>query len=163
MKKILTLSIILLIISCEKKETAVLKSNVKLSDSTQIKSANQKPEIKVIPIKKQEMKMVDCKDSGGDMENGFITECLYKNYDLAEAYNDFRKRNDDNDDGKYLEKTMPSGKYKAGFSDYPLSVAYNYREKSTMRIEILFPGGVTIINFKKVKNDVMVTINHSPD
>ena len=163
MKKTLILNIILLMISCEKKENTVLKSDLKLSDSTQIKSVNHNEEIKKIPVKAQKLKTVDCKDKGGDMENGFVKECLYKNYNLDEAYNAFRERNKANDDGKYLEKKMPTGKHTAGFSDYPISATYNHPKQNILKVEILFPGGVTTIIFKTEKDGVIVTTNNSPD
>ena len=58
---------------------------------------------------------------------------------------------------------MPSGKHIAGFNDYPISVTYTYPKQNILEVDILFPGGVTIINFKKEKDDVRVNINHSPD
>ena len=143
---------------------------VKKSTGDSIKAP--KPQV-IIPVKIPETpdkiikcfppKYVECKDKGGNMENGFVTECTYANQDLNEAYNAFRERNKDNDDGKFLEKEMPSAKHTAGFNDYPISVTYTYPKQNILEVEILFPGGVTIINFKKEKNDVRVNVNHSPD
>lgn len=131
-----------------------------------------KPQV-IIPVKIPETpdkiincfppKSVDCKDKGGNMENGFVTECLYKNHTLEKAYNKFREMNIANDDGKFLEKKMPTGKHAAGFNDNPISVTYNYPKQHILEVEILFPGGVTTINFKKEKDDVRVNVNHSPD
>mgnify|MGYP000701448980 CR=1 FL=1 len=115
------------------------------------------------PVKIQNKKTVDCREKGGNMESGLVTECLFKSYNLAEAYSEFRTRNKANDDGKYLEEKMPSNKYKATFSDYPTSITYNYPKENILEVEILFPGGSTIISFLREKEDVKVTTNHSPD
>lgn len=185
MKKILFLSLIILTFSCKEKQrkTIATKENngnpakenittheVKKSTIDSIKAP--KPQV-TIPVKIPETpdkiincfppKYVECKDKGGDMENGFVTECTYGNQDLNEAYNAFRERNKDNDDGKFLEKEMPSSKHTASFKEYTISVTYNYPKQNILEVEILFSGGVTIINFKKEKNDVKVNINHSPD
>lgn len=150
-------------ISCEKKENEVSKSVVKLSDSMLIKPANQNQEIKEIPIKAQKLKTIDCQDKGGDMENGFVRECTYKNYKLDEAYNAFRERNKANDEGKFLEERMPTSKYIASFKEYPISVTYTYPKQHILEAEMLFPGGVTTIIFKTEKDNVIVTTNNSPD
>lgn len=115
------------------------------------------------PTEKQNRKTIDCKEKGGNMENGFGSECLFKNYNLAEAYNEFRKKNKANDDGKFLEEKMPPNKHIATFREYPTSVTYSYPEANILDIEILFPGGVTVINFREDKDDVKVNVNHSPD
>ena len=185
MKKILFLGLIILMFSCEEKQvkTNVAQQNQTISTKENIttlevkKSTGDsvkapKPQV-IIPVKIPETpdsiikcfppKSVECKDKGGNMENGFVTECTYANQSLNEAYNAFRERNKDNDDGKFLEKEMPSGKHIAGFNDYPISVTYTYPKQNILEVDILFPGGVTIINFKKEKDDVRVNINHSPD
>ncbi|MCD9854414.1 hypothetical protein LUD75_06840 [Epilithonimonas sp. JDS] len=111
----------------------------------------------------QNKKTIVCKDQGGDMETGYVTECLYKNYNLAEAYDAFRKSNNSNDDGKYLEKQMPKAKHIASFEECPISVTYTYPKQNMLELELLFPGGVTIIKFNDEKDKVIVTVNHSPD
>lgn len=185
MKKIMFLGFIILMFSCEEKQsktsaaqqnqTIPIKENItirgeKKSTTDSIKAP--KPQV-ITPVKIPETQdkiincfppeSVDCKDKGGNMENGFVTECLYKNHTLEKAYNKFREMNISNGDGKFLEKKMPSGKFTTGFNDYPISVTYTYPKQHILEIEILFPGGVTTINFKKEKNDVIVTKNNSPD
>lgn len=108
-------------------------------------------------------KSVDCKDVGGNMDNGFVTECIYKNYNLTEAYNEFRQRNKTNDDGMFLEAKMPASNYKAALKEYPTSVNYVYSNANMLEVEILFPGGVTTITFKAEDDDVRISTNHSPD
>ena len=166
MKKAFNIVIILLVLSCKKKQDKIENQEVKSLDSARMESVNQhqtttKPS--QIPVIKPKQKTVECKDKGGSMENGFITECLYINYNLEEAYNEFRKHNKANDDGKFLEEKMPAGKHIAGFNDYPISVTYSYPKQNILEVEILFPGGVTIISFKEEKDEVIVQTNHSPD
>jgi len=163
MEKFLNIALISLLFACGEKQNKIQKPQIKAPDSTVKILENHNQKTPEIPTKALKLKTVDCKDKGGNMENGFVTECLYKNYDLTEAYNDFRERNKDNEDGKYLEKKMPSGKHTAGFSDYPISVTYTYPKQHILDIEIFFPGGLTIINFNKEKDDVKVNITHSPD
>ncbi|KFC19449.1 hypothetical protein [Chryseobacterium sp. FH1] len=185
MKKILFLGLIILMFSCEEKQakTIVAQQNQTIPTKESIKIREEeksngdsikapKPQV-IIPVKIPETpdkiikcfppESVDYKDKGGNMENGFVTECLYKNHTLEKAYNKFREMNIANDDGKFLEKKMPSGKHTASFNDYPISVTYTYPQKHILEVEILFPGGVTIIHFKKEKDDVRVNVNHSPD
>ncbi|TDX86549.1 hypothetical protein [Epilithonimonas xixisoli] len=185
MKKILLLGLIILMFSCEEKQvkTNVAQQNqtiqakenlttreIKKSTGDSVKAP--KPQV-IIPVKIPETpdniincfppKYLECKDKGGNMENGFVTECLYKNHNLEKAYKAFREKNKANDDGKFLEKEMPIDKHTAGFNDYPISVTYTYPKQTILEVEILFPGGVTIINFKKEKDNVKVNVNHSPD
>ena len=186
MKIILNTVFVLLLFSCGDKQTTNLetkgKSTVAQSDKATIlpqktPSSDSTTSLETpapIPVKVPQKiedkpiacfppKIVECKDKGGDMENGFVTECTYRNQNLDEAYNAFRERNKANDEGKYLEKKMPTGKHIAGFSDYPISVTYSYPKQNILEIEILFPGGVTTIIFKTEKDDVIVTTNNSPD
>lgn len=175
-----------LLICCqEKKDVSIeVKEGVKIAQNQKTNTPQEKvskeDSIKTIappnaiPVKVPEIppqrpiecfppKNIDCKDKGGEMENGFVTECLYKNYGLEEAYNAFRKRHKAGDNGKYLEKKMPTSKYIASFKDYPISVTYTYPKQNVLEIEILFPGGVTTIIFKTGKDDVIVTTTNSPD
>jgi len=185
MNNILKIAFILLIVSCEEKQSKTIPGKENKSITVKEKKISQdvkkatvdstkapKPSV-IIPVKipKTEDKIIncfppksiECKDKGGDMENGFATECIYANHDLSEAYKVFRERNKDKDDGKFLENKMPIAKYIANFKEYPISVTYTYPKHNILEVEILFPGGVTIINFKKETNDVKVNINHSPD
>jgi len=106
---------------------------------------------------------VKCVDKGGDMENGFTEECVYYKSTLAQAYASFRLRNIQNDNGKYLEVTMPKKELKANFKEYPLGIAYQYPSKETLYIEIDFPGGETYITFKQIGSTVKVTTVNAPD
>lgn len=165
-KKAFNIVIILLVFSCEKKQDKIENEEVKSLDSAKIESENKNQTTansSQIQVTKPKQKTVECKDKGGSMENGFVTECLYKNYNLEEAYNEFRKRNKANDDGQFLEEKMPADKHTAGFSDYPISVTYSYPKQNILEVEILFPGGLTTINFEENKDVVLVQTNHSPD
>lgn len=185
MKKILFISLISFVFSCEKKQEKNLSADEKIRNSP-IEKPNiaedkksfedsikiPKPavivphkidEIKIEPIKCFPPQSIDCKDKGGNMENGFVTECIYKNYGLSEAYQLFREQNKDNEDGKFLEKQLPPDKHTVVFNDYPISVTYTYPKPNTLEIEIFFQGGVTTITFKEDKESVKVTTNHSPD
>lgn len=186
MKMILNTVFVLLLFSCGDKQTKNLeakgKSTVTQSDTATIlpqKTPSSDSIIAMetpatIPVKVPQKiepkpiscfppKIVECKDKGGDMENGFVTECTYRNQNLDEAYNAFRERNKANDEGKYLENKLPTSKHIANFKEYPISVTYTYPKQNILEVDILFPGGVTYINFKQEKNDVKVSINHSPD
>jgi len=169
---------ILFLISCEKKEdqnlgnkgdTAV-SQNRKTDVSQKMVTDSGKSVGQSLPEGDQAKinsgippKSVNCKDVGGNMENGFLTECVYKNYNLTEAYNEFRQRNKTNDDGMFLEANMPASNYKAALKEYPTSVNYVYSNANMLEVEILFPGGVTTITFKAEDDDVRISTNHSPD
>ena len=186
MKIILNTVFVLLLFSCGDKQTTNLetkgKSTVAQSDTATIlpqktPSSDSTTALETpapIPVKVPQKienkpiscfppKIVECKDKGGDMENGFITECLYKNYYLEEAYKAFRERHKADDEGKYLENKMPVSKHITRFKDYPISATYTYPQQNTLKVEILFPGGVTTMIFKTEENDVIVTTNNSPD
>lgn len=186
MKIILNTVFVLLLFSCGDKQSTNLeakgKSTVTQSDTAKILT-QKKPssdsttemetpapipekvpqKIEPKPISCFPPKIVECKDKGGDMENGFVTECTYRKQNLDEAYNAFREQNKANDEGKYLETKLPSSKHMASFKEYPISVTYNYPKQNILEVEILFPGGVTSINFKTEKDDVIVTTTNSPD
>lgn len=186
MKKIINIVLMTLMICCqEKKDVSIevkgeelIAQNQKTETPKEIESEEDSTKTiappNAIPVKVPEIppqkpidcfppKSIECKDKGGDMENGFITECLYKNYYLEEAYNAFRERHIADDEGKYLEKKMPGSKHIARFKDYPISATYTYPQQNTLKVEILFPGGVTTMIFKTEENDVIVTTNNSPD
>lgn len=130
-------------------------SQIKPEDSAQ----NQTPKISEKPIEKS----VKCEDKGGNMELGFTTECFWENYTFEETYLAFKEKYKNNDDGKFLEEKMPQANYKATFKEYPLFVDYKYSGKDELNIEILFPGGVTYITFKKMGKGVKTIAVHSPD
>lgn len=137
------------------KDSAIVSPKDSAENTTQPKPTIDKP--------KTLEKTVDCEDKGGNMEIGFTTECFWENYTLEETYLAFRKEFKDNDDGKFLEEKMPKANYKATFKEYPLAVDYKYSGGNELKIEILFPGGVTFITFKKVDENVITTIVASPD
>lgn len=130
-------------------------SQIKPEDSAQ----NQTPKISGKPIEKT----VKCEDKGGNMELGFTTECFWENYTFEETYLAFKEKYKNNDDGKFLEEKMPQANHKATFKEYPLAVDYKYSGKNELNIEILFPGGVTFITFKKIEKGVKTIVVHSPD
>lgn len=186
MKKVINIVLMTLLICCqEKKEVSIeVKEEEKIAQNQKTETPKEKISERdstktiappdAIPVKVPQIapqkpiecfppKNIECKDKGGDMENGFVTECLYKNYGLQEAYIKFRERNGDNDNGKFLEHKMPLDKHISKFQGYPTSVSYNYYNQNTLKVEVLFPGGVTTIVFKTEKNDVIVTTNNSPD
>ncbi|MFV0604363.1 MAG: hypothetical protein ACK5NK_00855 [Niabella sp.] len=100
---------------------------------------------------------INCSDKGGSMEDGFVTECIYKNYSLKDAYNHFREKNKSNDDGKYLEEAIPVKKFTKRFNKNRVTVVYNIPNKDMLQVELLFDGGTTSITFKKDISKTIVT------
>lgn len=136
-------------------DSSKLLTHIKPEDSAQVPA----PKISETAVKKS----VKCEDKGGNMELGFTTECIWENYTFEEAYLAFKEKHKDNDDGKFLERKMPKANYEATFKEYPLAVDYQYSGKNELHIEILFPGGVTFITFKKMEKGVKSIVVHSPD
>lgn len=152
--------------SCSEKE--VIKnhtspSEIKSQDSSfKPKNLNEQ-EVPSTVSSKNFQKSIVCKDKGGDLSTGFTTECIYENYTLTEAYDAFRTKNKDNDDGKFLESKMPEKDKTVPFKEYPISVKYSRSDKKNLNIELLFPGGVTYLTFKTQEKGVKVMITNSPD
>ena len=107
-------------------------------------------------------KKIDCVDKGGSMENGFTTECFYENYTLESAYLNFRKSNLNNDDGKFLEEEMPK-KVWSKKAEYPIETQYSYPKPTTLKVDLIFPGGETEIIFSEENSGVKITTISSPD
>lgn len=167
-KSILYFILLMIMISCKEKSTkfvtdsnktpSVYKDRIITSKKTQENTFSTS-----VDPRKTGKKRIECEDQGGDMEIGFTTECRWYNYELEEAYLAFKEKNKNNDDGKFLENQMPKSNYRATFKEYPVSIDYHYSEKNTLKTELLFPGGVTYITFKKANNDVITTVVASPD
>lgn len=119
----------------------------------------------ILPLKEsaKTQSSVECNDKGGDMENGFITECFFKNFTLEKAYHTYIERNKDNDDGKWLEPKLPLNDTVKDGTEYPISIIYKYSGKRELTIDLIFPGGETTITFTEKAGSVNVVANHSPD
>lgn len=169
MKKIVFF-LLIISISCKEKTSESISNfekvqNTKDSVAISVKDSveNLIKENPTVDASKPVKKTVNCEDKGGNMEIGFTTECFWKNYTFEETYLAFKEKYKDNDDGKFLEEKMPKANYKATFKEYPLYVDYKYSGKDELNIEILFPGGVTFITFKKMEKGVKTIAVHSPD
>ncbi|MBF8456883.1 hypothetical protein IV494_06770 [Kaistella sp. G5-32] len=139
------------------------RSAVKIQDSffQQNNLSSKNIPSKVLPVKLK--KTINCKDKGGDMAIGFSTECLYENYTLEQAYQKFKEENKNNDDGKFLADHLPKNNIDIPFEEYPISAKYSILKQGNLKIELLFPGGLTYITFKKIENGVKITTVNSPD
>ncbi|MDR2283990.1 MAG: hypothetical protein LBE37_12310 [Sphingobacterium sp.] len=113
-------------------------------------------------LSKVEVK-IDCIDRGGDMENGFLQECIFHQAGLDEAYSLYRIRNTDNDDGKYLEPTLPKTDATKTFEESAITVKYTYNDVRSLTIDLLFPGGETTITLAKDSVGTKISTLHSPD
>lgn len=154
MKLLYVVLIISLLTSCEKEQKNSIIGNQK--------------EVKIdtiLPLKEsaKTQSSVECTDKGGDMENGFITECFFKNATLEQAYYAYIERNKDNDDGKYLEAKLPKTDFLKDGTEYPISIVYKYYEKKELTVDLLFPGGETKITFTEKAGSVNIITIHSPD
>lgn len=109
---------------------------------------------------------ISCEDKGGDMENGFVEVCLFENYDFSSAYTDYKERNKGNDDGRFLENSMPNQNLIKKFKEsHILTASYSYRSKDILEIDLSFDGGNTTIVFEDLKNanSIKITTTHYPD
>lgn len=106
---------------------------------------------------------IDCTDKGGDMENGFLQECVFHTADLNEAYRLYRRRNADNDDGKYLEQELPKTDTTKIHEESQITVKYTYSNIKSLTIDLLFPGGETSITLTKDEATIKISTLHSPD
>ena len=113
-------------------------------------------------LSKVEVK-IDCIDKGGDMENGFLNECIFHKASLEKAYSLYRMRNTDNDDGKYLEPTLPKSDATKTFEQSAITVKYTYNDVKSLTIDLLFPGGETTITLAKDSIGTKISTLHSPD
>lgn len=154
MKSLYIVLLFSLFISCKEEEKNKIIENQK-----EIKADT------ILPVKETAEKQlsVECIDKGGDMENGFITECLFKNATLEQAYYAYIERNKDNDEGKYLEAKFPKTDFLKDGTEYPISIVYKYSGKVELTVDLLFPGGETTITFTEKNDGVKVVANHSPD
>lgn len=106
---------------------------------------------------------VTCDEPFGNMEEGFTTICFWYGYDLQEAYAAFRTKNEENDDGKFLEKILPNADMETSLGEYPLAVNYRFTSANTLIIELNFPGGSTSIHLTEKEKGVEISTIHSPD
>lgn len=105
---------------------------------------------------------MECKDKGGDMENGFVESCDCHNCSLEQAYTICRNNNISNDIGHYLEAAMPLGN-KTIKKKGDITIIYTYRGADALHIEMQFPGGITSLDLHRKEHSVHVGINRSPD
>jgi hypothetical protein len=118
----------------------------------------------VLPAKKTEANdLVDCSPQTGSMEEGFTTDCVYKNKKLAQAYAlfiaEYKKKNDPNE--KYFLKELPQSNEKATMEQ--VETEYRWEGKNKISILLNFPGGSTGVVMEEVGNDTKVTTTQSPD
>ncbi|WDF70315.1 hypothetical protein PQ465_08025 [Sphingobacterium oryzagri] len=107
--------------------------------------------------------LVTCEEPFGSMEEGFTTVCFWSGYRLSEAYTAFRKKNSDNDDGKFLQDSLPTVARDTSFGDYPFAVSYTPNGADILHVELNFPGGSTSITFLQKAKGVEIRTLHAPD
>lgn len=118
--------------------------------------------------KSQQSEEVKCIDKGGNMEQGFETECTYPNKHLSQAWSYFSTKNKDNENGMFLSPILPVTNTVVNIdttineSHYLLTVHYAVTKKSVMAT-LEFPGGVTTIKFISDGQNTKSTTINSPD
>ena len=114
------------------------------------KSLNSSPKNDII-------EKIICNDEKGNMEDGFITNCVI-NENLKNAYDIFIKESQINEI-KYLKKDIPLKDINYKIDE----VEVNYKNKAnTLSIELLFQGGETFILLTNKKNKTEIIIKNFP-
>ncbi|WP_310556892.1 hypothetical protein [Flavobacterium sp.] len=115
------------------------------------KSLNSNPE-------DVELSKIICDDEKGNMEDGFITNCVI-NENLKIAYDIFIKESEINEI-KYLKKDIPLKDLNYTMND---EVEVFYKNKiNALSIELFFQGGETFITFANKNNKTEIIIKNFP-
>jgi len=106
-----------------------------------------------------------CVEQNNESEYQFTTTCTLNNTPLRLAYDLYRIKNLKEDTGKFLLDELVPKDTLIKTGDYPLEVAYTYKSRNHLHVELLFPGGITEVEFKyhpDTKSTEVKTI-YSPD
>jgi len=112
----------------------------------------------------QNLVTYNCEDLGGDMENGFKTQCVYESNSFERVYNQYFFIDNSNEDGiDKIQRNLPVKNKEETFADESLSIEYNWINENKFEVVLNFAGGVTSFEFEQMKNKIEVVKTASPD
>lgn len=155
--KYIGLVVFFLFISCKKE---VKSSNEVYKDSLVVEESNLNKESNLSSNAKDDADLLkwDCIDKGGDMENGFVTNCRTK-ADLEISYHELK--NDYFEDGKLLLSNLPQ-KDTVYVKDN-VEIQYKIGNGKNIGIELSYPGGSTEFSLLESNGKTTVIKTMYPD
>ncbi|ENA9698529.1 hypothetical protein ABG299_004108 [Salmonella enterica subsp. enterica] len=124
---------------------------------------NPEPERKHHP---QSNPDITCKDDSREMayvyEQGAITQCFYRGYDLLRTYYSYIKNDDDNY-SDFLDGIVPGKNITVENRGNTINVEYTWQGTHTLHIVQNYEGGTTEITFKSREDGTDVITKNFPD
>jgi hypothetical protein len=145
-KSVFTLSLVFLLLACEKK-----------FDGKDVRSEATVDEVKSVEVSKVKIKPDCLSPIGSAMEEGEVTVCYYNTDSLALAYLTIVK------DHASLKKTLPDKDLEDNFDDKQTWIKYKWSDKGRVKITIQMAGGEDTLEFAKEKSKVKLTSTLSAD
>ena len=114
-----------------------------------------------LPVLAADNPVAHCKDLGGDMEQGFTTQCTLPQASLEQAY--AYLRGSDEDGKHYLAASMPRQDLKRDDEKDNVSIAYHWAGAGHLDIQMDFGGGTTKYRLVQQGPGVVLTTMRFPD
>ncbi|WP_291287223.1 hypothetical protein [Flavobacterium sp.] len=139
---------------------ALLFTNCKENNSEKEVKATKEPVKTNSTVKKVEEKKEDCKDIEVEMGSG--RECILKNTDLAQVYQNIIQNKEVEESANFLS-TIPSESKSVPVNKNGLiSIDYEITKEKVI-ITMNYEGGVTEVTLEKIKDTIKKSIYHYAD
>ncbi|MFW0739300.1 hypothetical protein [Flavobacterium sp. T12S277] len=139
---------------------ALLFTNCKENNSEKEVKATKEPVKTNSTVKKVEEKKEDCKDIEVEMGSG--RECILKNTDLAQVYQNIIQ-NKEVEESAYFLSTIPNESKSVPVNKNGLiSIDYEITKEKVI-ITMNYEGGVTEVTLEKIKDTIKKSIYHYAD
>jgi len=139
---------------------SLLFANCKNNDSKEELKETKKPAAVTSEVKKENDKNEDCKDVEVEMGSG--RECILKNTDIDETYQNIIK-NEEVEEWNYFLSSIPTENKSVEVNQNGLiSIDYEIT-KDKVAIFMNYQGGVTEVTLQKINNTIKKSIYHYAD
>lgn len=108
---------------------------------------------------KQQCEQLTFKDEDGNNDiyrSG--NKCFYTGKTLLESYQNYKRKNKNNETGKYLRDTINiNKKYQDVIDEGYLEIIYNWISSKELEVKLIFAGGLTTVSFKEKETGTEVS------
>ncbi|WP_264524364.1 hypothetical protein [Flavobacterium sp. N502536] len=139
---------------------ALLFTNCKENNSEKEVKATKEPVKTNSTVKKVEEKKEDCKDIEVEMGSG--KECILKNTDLAQVYQNIIQNKEVEESANFLSTIPNESKSVPVNKNGLISIDYEITKEKVI-ITMNYEGGVTEVTLEKIKDTIKKSIYHYAD
>lgn len=139
---------------------ALLFTNCKENNSEKEVKATKEPVKTNSTVKKVEEKKEDCKDIEVEMGSG--RECILKNTDLAQVYQNIIQNKEVEESANFLSTIPNESKSVPVNKNGLISIDYEITKEKVI-ITMNYEGGVTEVTLEKIKDTIKKSIYHYAD